>query len=308
MNGSKNDPRGSDISLKGLLTRFRWRVSLTLGLVIVESAIDVLFPLFIGIAINGLLGASSNGLVALGALAVAALVIGSARRFYDTRVYTAIYETTAIELVAREERRDTAVSAVAARATLLREFVEFLENSMPMILSSVIGLVGSLIIIASIEFEVFLACLGLFAVMAAVYWITGGRNFRLNQGYNDELERQVDALTSRDPLAVAKHFRRLMTWNRRLSDLETINYAVLFIGVIALLVYAPVAVVDSTQTEYGFVFSALMYVFQYIEGLVTLPLFIQQIIRLREISGRLAAVENEVEDEAAGEITGARPA
>ena len=73
-----------------------------------------------------------------------------------------------------------------------------------------------------------------------------------------------------------------------MSDLETVSYIAIWTGVIALLVYAAIEVIEPGQTEYGFAFSAIIYVFQYVEALVALPLFIQQIIRLQEISGRLA--------------------
>jgi len=70
-----------------------------------------------------------------------------------------------------------------------------LESSMPEIVSSGIGIV---VIVAGIDRGVFFACLGLFVVMAIVCASTSGRNLRLNRGYNHELERQVQVLTSSD--------------------------------------------------------------------------------------------------------------
>jgi hypothetical protein len=75
-------------------------------------------------------------------------------------------------------------------------------------------------------------------------------------------------------------------WNIKLSGRETVNYILLFLGVIALLFYAPIALVTG-GVEAGFVLAALMYVFQYVEGLLVMPLYIQQAIRLKEISDRL---------------------
>ncbi len=279
---------GHGVSLRLLVSRFRWRVLATAALVIAEAIVDLLFPLFIGIAINGLLNDSRGGVIALGALSIGAVVVGSVRRLYDTRVYSQIYETTAREMVATEFAQGTSVSVVAARTTLLVEFVEFLENSMPMIVTNVINVIGILVIVATIELSVFAACLGVFLLMVGVYWATGRRNHRLNKGYNDELERQVAALSLRSDVSTARHFGALMQWNIRLSDLETYNYAAIWIGIVGLLVYAPIALVDGTA-EYGLVFAALVYVFQYIDGLLTMPLFIQQLIRLREISHRLAS-------------------
>ena len=269
--------------------RFRGRMSATIGLVVVESVIDLLFPLAIGLAINGLLADEIDGLIMLGGLGVAALVIGSIRRFVDTRIYACIYETVAAELVAREHRHGVATSAISARTGLLRELVEFLENSMPESIAAIIGTVGVLVVIAGLDLGVFVACLLLVGLMAATYALTGRRNLALNRGYNDELERQVSVIGRRDAAKIGRHFRDLMRWNRRLSDLETWNFVVIWLGVIALLLYAPIRVIEPGSTEYGYAFAAILYVFQFVEAVVALPLYVQQLIRLREISDRLSA-------------------
>ncbi len=275
------------VTIGGFDRRFSGRIAITLALVVIEAVLLLLFPLSIGLAINDLLQDELTGIALLGGLGVASLVVGALRRFIDTRTYATIYETTATELVAGEHERDADVSSIAARSTLLTEFIEFLENSMPTIVNSIIGIVGTLIILARIDSGVFLASLGLAALVAAVYAVTGRHNMKLTTGYNDELEQQVNALSTRTTVAAHRHFSQLMAWNRRLSDLETLNYSLVYLGVIALLIYSPIAVVDGADPEYGFVFSTIMYVFQYVEAVLAMPLFIQQTIRLNEISQRL---------------------
>lgn len=276
------------MTLWAIARRFRWRVALTTTLVITEAIIELLLPLFIGLAINGLLDGDRSGLWWLAALGGAELVIGSARRFFDTRAYTGIYETLAGELVEREQANGTPTSTTAARTHLLTEVVEFLEDSWPEAITATLGTAGILVIIGGLDPQVLLACLALLLLISVTYWATAARNLRLNQGYNDELERQVVVLDGGDRTGIGQHLRLLMRWNRQLSDLETINYVIVWTGVIALLIYAPIEVVEPGVTEYGFAFSTILYVFQYVEGLVTLPLHIQQLIRLKEISTRLS--------------------
>ncbi|MCY3780090.1 MAG: ABC transporter six-transmembrane domain-containing protein [Chloroflexi bacterium] len=275
------------ISLRILFSRFRWRIALTVVLVLAESGLNLLFPLLIGFAINGLLEQNTDPLAHLGLLGVITLIVGSGRRFYDTRAFAGIYTAVSTEMVEREQQKGTPLSAIATRSGLLTEFVEFLENSMPMILESLIGIVGVLLIILNLNASVFAACLALVGLIALVYLASGKWNFSFNQGYNDELEKRVEVLSSHQLQSIAAHFKRLMIWNIRLSDLETLNYAIVWLGIIALLIYSPITVIESGVINYGLVFSVLMYVFQYIESLVSLPLFIQQIIRLQEITQRL---------------------
>lgn len=279
--------KSSPITLKNLFRRFNGKISLTLFLVVAETAVDLLFPLFIGYAINGLLTGRMSGVVNLGLLGVAALAVGSSRRFYDTRAYAAVYTTISGEMVAREQAKGSDISTTSARAGLLTEFVEFLENSLPMIVNSLIGLAGVLAILWGLNTAVFWASLALLGLMTLVYLFSSKWNFRYNQAYNDALEEQVNTLSTRDTAVINSYFRRVMRWNIKLSDLETVNYALIWLGIIALFVYAPVAVIDDGVTDYGRVFAVLMYVFQFVESVITLPYFIQQIIRLQEISGRL---------------------
>ena len=80
----------TNISIKSLLLRFRWRIMFTFVLVTLEALTGIFFPLLIGIAIDGLLEDSIDGVLYLSIAGVAALIVGSARRFYDTRFYSGI--------------------------------------------------------------------------------------------------------------------------------------------------------------------------------------------------------------------------
>lgn len=277
----------NNTTFKHLFWRFKGVISITSALVIVDALLYLLFPLFIGFAINDLLEGGYNGIIALGGLGVTSLIIGSLRRFYDTRAYARIYITLANEMVEREQGQGNDVSKINARASLLTELVEFLENSMPQIITSLIGLVGILAIIFGLNLAIFWSCLALLVLMIIVYLLSSKQNFRFNRYFNDELEQRVIALESKETTRISGHFSQLMRWNVRLSDLETLNFAIIWLGIIALLIYTPVAALASGNTNYGMMFSILMYVFQYIESVVSLPLFIQQIIRLQEITKRL---------------------
>lgn len=263
-------------------------MSLTFLLVVMEAALGLLFPLLLGNAIDDLMAGTYLGLMLLAGLGIAMVIIGSARRLYDTRVYSSIYRIVAAELVDRERRRQATLSRISARTGLLNEFVEFFENSMPEVVGALISLVGILVILASLSLPVLVGCVLLFLLVVLVYVVSGKLNYRLNAGYNSQLEQQVGAISSPRPDRAATHFGRLMKWNIRLSDLETVNYLVIWLGAIALLVFAPVAVVAGGALKYGVVLAVMMYVFDFIDWLVELPLHVQQVIRLQEISRRLS--------------------
>ena len=275
------------ISLTNLLIRFKWRVSFTFLLVILESVLDIMYPLFIGYAINDLLENKYTGIIKLLLLGVFSLFVGTARRFYDTRIYAGIYSQITPEIVVSEYSKNSSVSKITARTSLLTEFVEFLENSMPEIIGAIFSLIGIISIIATLNLNVFYACIALLFLICIIYAVTGKFNFHLNAQYNEQLEKQVQVLESKNNQSIKNYFKDLMKWNIKLSDLETTNYFIIWAGVIALVIFTPITVVQSGILRYGLVFSILMYVLEYVYRVVGFPLYIQQLIRLKEISNRL---------------------
>ena len=268
-----------------LLKRFAGRLALTMSLVVLEAAGWILFPLFIGRAIDSVLADSTRGLYEFGALAIATMLIAIIRRLVDSRAYARIYVGLGEEMVGADEESDT--STRTARLGMLREVVEFFENSLPALVNSLIGLAGTVLILWLLNVPVFLGCLVVAVATVTLYALTGRLTTRYNEGFNDQYERQVDAVQSGEPGRLGEHLRAMMRWNIRLSDLEAANFGINWVFMTGLLVFAVAAAAEQT-VEYGAVFAIVMYVFQFVESMLGVPLYYQQWLRLREISGRLA--------------------
>ena len=273
--------------MRALLKRFAGRFALTMSLVVLEAAGWILFPLFIGRAIDSVLADSTRGLYEFGALALATMLIAIVRRLVDSRAYARIYVSLGEEMVGVDEESDT--STRTARLGMLREIVEFFENSLPALVNSLIGLAGTVLILWLLNVPVFLGCLVVAVATVTLYALTGRLTTRYNEGFNDQYERQVDAVHSGDPRRLREHLRAMMRWNIRLSDLEAANFGINWVFMTGLLVFAVAAAAEETL-EYGAVFAIVMYVFQFVESMLGIPLYYQQWLRLREITGRLAGV------------------
>lgn len=275
------------ISLKILLKRFWKKASLTWLLVILEGSSLLVMPLVIGWAVDGLIKNEMIGMVELSILCIILLIVGAGRRFYDTRVYSGIFQKVSNEMVSREINKDTSVSKISARTNLFTEFIEFLENSIPDIFNHFIGLVGTLLIIFFIEIKVFWVCIIGILLTAFIFVLSQKKMLRLNKGQNDELEKQVQVLSSQNHQNVNLHFKKVMKWNIRLSDLETINFLFTWIALAGALITSVFIVASSGTSSFGHVITIVMYVFGFIESVMAFPLYYQQLIRLHDIAGRL---------------------
>ena len=257
----------------------------TLFLIFLEAGLAILFPLFIGYAIDGAINGSQYGAIQLGLLGLAALFVGVGRRVFDSRFYALIYQDIGVKAIARIENNRPSVKS--ARLGMIRELVEFLENALPELINNVIGLTGVIVIIAGLNLNVFYGSIIATVVIFLIYWMTSKKTIRLNKSSNDEYERQVDVITKNDYKALRVHLKSMMKWNIKLSDLEAMNFSVSWIVLITFLMGSIVISVSDGITTYGALFALIMYVFQYMENVINLPLFYQNWLRLKEIKERL---------------------
>lgn len=281
-----------NISLKSLIKRFWKKTVFTWVLVVLEGLSLVMMPMVIGWAVDGLMNKSWSGIIQLAGLSIFLLIIGSARRLYDTRAYAGIYRTVTNELVDNERRRKTNLSKISARVNLFTEFIEFLEMSMPTILQLIISILGTLIIILFINPKVLLVCFIAVVLTMVVYAVSERRIYHLNSGRNDEVEKQVDILETKNKELINGHFKKLMGWQIKLSDLETLNFSIIWIVLGAALIYTIVLMASAGNSSIGQILAVIMYVFAFIDDILNFPLHYQQMVRLQEISSRLSSSAN----------------
>ena len=106
--------------------KYKVKFGLTLFLILTESMLSLMFPLFIGYAIDSAYNNSSYGATLLGVLGMIALVIGVGRRIYDSRFYAKVYENIGAQAISKMANH--VPSRKTARLSMIREFVEFLEE------------------------------------------------------------------------------------------------------------------------------------------------------------------------------------
>jgi len=273
------------MDIKQLLKRYYWRFLLTLSFITIEAILGILFPLFIGYAIDDAIGKTYTGIFLLGGLGLVLILIGGGRRLLDSRFYANIYTQAGMQTVKQLDKNDNSLKV--ARLSMLGEMVKFMENDLPDIITHTIGLLGVIVIIGILNLKIFIGCLLIAFLVAIVYSLSSSRTLEINATYNNELERQVNALSAQKEPVLRLHLLKLMKWNIKLSDIETLNFSVSWLFMIVFLLLSIFVAVSDGIIQYGALFALVMYVFQFIESMVSLPLYYQQWLRLKEIFGRL---------------------
>jgi hypothetical protein len=274
--------------LSSIIRSYPLKISTTYGLFNLENLLRVAQPFALGRAIDDLLAIapSFGGLALMAGLYLAHLLISSLRQMYDTRVFTTIYTELATRLVLGQRGDGVDISSVAARSVMSREFVDFLERSVPLSMRSIYSLVGALVMLALYDRMLVPICLMLVLPMAIINSIYANITFNYSSRLHDELEREVEVIGSCTRDEVYDHYGRIARWRIKLSDSEAINTGVSEIFILGVMAASLVRSCE-LPTAAGSIFGVFRYTMMFIMGMDGVPMIVQQGSRLMDIGRRI---------------------
>jgi ABC-type multidrug transport system fused ATPase/permease subunit len=275
--------------IKNIFLKHKYALVFTYTLFGAEMLGLLLRPFFLGEAINDLMKGQYRGLIILAASHFAWLVIGTIRHMYDTRTYSAIYTSLVTHLLSRKFAA-AEVSKLSAHSTLSREFVDFLEYDLNFVIEAVYNILGSLVLLYYYDAQVMMLCLTILVPVMVISHFYGKRMKRFSKLKNDELERQVDIIGTRDRKTIAQHYSNLRRWQIRISDMEAWNFGIMEImsaAILTLSLLITVKVSPNNAVMAGTLIGIYNYILKFVTGLDTIPYMVQRIASLRDIMQRI---------------------
>ncbi|MFP5040735.1 ABC transporter six-transmembrane domain-containing protein [Parasediminibacterium sp. JCM 36343] len=276
--------------LKHIIAQHKYQLLLTYTLFTIEMVGLLLRPYFLGKAVDGLIAGNYRGLVYLAASHFVWLVAGTIRHSYDTRTYTAIYTTLVKGLLAKKYGKEE-VSKLSAHSTLAREFVDFLEFDLNYVAEAAYNLLGSLAMLFFYNKKVVLICLVILVPVMIASYFYGKRMQRLTLEKNDELEKQVEIISTHNLSAIAAHYASLRKWQVKISDNEAWNFGFMELMVLVVIVLSLLVTINGTAhvaVMPGAIIGIYNYVLKFATGLDTIPYTVQRLTSLKDISGRIS--------------------
>ena len=276
------------------MLRHRGQLVLTYTLFSVEMLGTLLRPFFLGEAVNDLIKGSYHGLIILSAVHVSWLIVGTIRHRYDTRTYSDIYTSLVTRFLSRRFHKKE-VSKLSAHSTLAREFVDFLEYDLIYVIEALYNLLGSLILLCFYDKTIVLVCLAILLPVTAISYFYGNKMKSLNRVKNDELEKQVDIISTGNIHIIRQHYNNLRKWQIKISDQEAWNFGIMELMVIVVIA---VSLLVSTKAHLpailvGDLIGIYNYILKFVSGLDTIPYTVQRLISVSDITRR---IELEAED------------
>lgn len=260
---------------------------LAYGLTISGYFVAQIYPLVTGFAINGVLQKEYSAILWLCACHFMMVALEVGAKMMDTRVFTRIHTGFASDAVRTAHERGLSPTLIAGRATLLREYVTFLERDVPALLLSLISLGVAIVTLFWLDPAIGAACLVILVPSIMINGRLAKQSKALNEGLNDRLEQEVEILQRHAPTHVRRHFQALGLWRVKLSDLEAKSYGFLELFVIALFGVALWRIAVQDVVEAGTIYAIFAYIWRFVTSMDNVPQIVQQLVKLADISRRL---------------------
>lgn len=274
--------------LRSLMMKHKYRLIFTYSLFSLEMLGGLLRFYFFGEAINGLIKGSYTGLIVLAIIHLSYLIVGTIRHMYDTRTYTAIYTSLVTKFLSRRYNQ-IEVSKLSAHSTLAREFVDFLEHDLVYVIEAAYNILGSLVLLFFYDKTVVGICLAILIPVIIISLLYGKKMKQLNKYKNDELEKQVDIISTGNNTDIHHHYNNLRKWQVRISDKEAWNFGFMEVMVLAVVVVSLVLSknLHSSTIMAGSLFAIYSYILKFASGLDTIPYTLQRLSSLSDITRRI---------------------
>ncbi|MGC0875916.1 ABC transporter six-transmembrane domain-containing protein [Pantoea agglomerans] len=280
-------PRSAILTLKMLGRRHSRKLFLTMLLVVAENVMYLLYPLLAGFAINAILSGRTWHAVLYAVMVFIMWAIGAARRSVDTRTFARIYAGLAVPVIVAQRSENQSASTIAARVALSREFVDFFEKHLPVLITSLASMTGAAVMLLAIEFWTGAGCLAILLFFACFLPGFTRKNDALFGRLNNRLEKEVSFVSNANAASLDRHYSVLASLRIRLSDREAWGY--LAIGSVAALLFAVTIAVMSNRggTNAGHIYSVMTYMWMFAMSLDDGPQLLEKYSQLKDIGRRV---------------------
>lgn len=259
----------------------------TFSLVLAENILLITYPLFAGFAINAMMAGNLHKALVYALIVLSMWAVGAARRSVDTRTFSRIYAQLAVPVILHQRSHQQAHSTVAARVTLSREFVDFFETHMPVLVTSAISIVGAALMLFALEPVVGAGALLMVALFAALLPRYVEVNDALWFRLNNRLEKEVGFVGVAGEQTLMRHYLLMARLRIRLSDREAWGYLAIGIGSAVLFGMAITMLTLRPHLEAGHIYSVMTYLWMFVMSLDDAPQLLEKYSKLSDIGKRV---------------------
>ncbi|MFC0308724.1 ABC transporter six-transmembrane domain-containing protein [Gallibacterium trehalosifermentans] len=274
-------------SLKTIGQQHKKRLLLTFSLVAVENILFLMYPLIGSFAVNAVLNQQLISAVIYTLLVLVIWSVGAMRRAVDTRTFTRIYSELAVPIILNQRKKGVDLSTTNARVTLSREFVDFFEHHLPILITSLFSILGAVIMLLWLEFWSGFVALLIMVIFTAMLPHYAKVNDHLYFKLNNRLEKEVDCIARSRHRELVKHYHLIEKLRVLISNREAFGYLMIGCSMAILFSVTLTILTHKSGVTAGHIYAVITYLWTFAISLDDAPQLVEELSKLKDIGQRV---------------------
>ena len=192
-----------------------------------------------------------------------------------------------VPVILQQRRDGEAVSTISARAALSRELVDFFEMHLPTLVTSLISMVGAVLMLLFIEFWTGLTSLFVLLFFMLLIPRYSRVNDRLYFRLNNRLERNMHIIEHSGDRELEQHHQLLAEMRIAISNREAAGYAVIGIALMLLFAVSFSVMTLRGNANAGHLYAVVSYLWSFAISIDDAPRLLEEISKIRDIGKRI---------------------
>lgn len=252
---------------------------------ILEAVFSLLIPTSVGVMINSLISHSGYGVFIFILCYVLFQLTALFRRILDTKIFTLIYNQFVEKLIDKTNSND--FSIINARIELLKQVVSYFENDLPILINSIITILGSGVILFFYSTKLLFASLIIIIPSFIINQYYFKKISKLTEKINDQYENQLSVLKQENNNLTSLFFQNLRKLNISKSNQEAYNFAFLEIFVFTMIFISVVIICNTENVKPGTIVASYAIILKFAYSFDFIPYITLKFASIKDIFKRI---------------------
>lgn len=210
--------------LQEILKQNILKLSIIYAIILIEMFIFSFLPYMTGLAIDDILNHKYNMLILYTSALVTAIVFGTLRRLYDTRIFSGIYISKAKDIIHNLKKSNLNQKRIISRYQLVGTYTDFFEFTFPNITNILISIIVAMFMIFYIKHSLLILISIYVTLTVTIHAYSSKKSQKIEYELQHTREDVAHGLAeNQDCTSFLDKQKNLMV---KKSDIESINWCI----------------------------------------------------------------------------------
>jgi ABC-type multidrug transport system fused ATPase/permease subunit len=279
-----------------VLSKYRMLIAMILGFVLIENVAWIIEPTFFGKLLDALIDHfyDHEKVDYMAPLMVWILIYlinvigGALHRLFTGSVYSRMYADLATRVIDDSKARGDKYSKMLVRAELVKEYVDFFKERLPMALWQLSASAGAVIALFFYDYRIGIVCLAVLFPIAYINNRSRKKVASLQKDIHDNQEELYKLVESRETTGIHEFYFNMISPRTRIARWNSLSYSIAKILLVIIFIMVLFICVDVDNFTTGKIYSIVAYLWTFIAQTDYLPDLMESLGSIKDLNNRFA--------------------